>query len=77
MPFGNREIYFRGSFKFSIVTIQRISPIWKLEIQSFRHFAKLKISYFNEKKILPISLKINFTPNTLGKLIPLKCTGKI
>jgi len=33
MPFGPREIYFRGSFKFSIVTIQRILPIWKLEIQ--------------------------------------------
>ena len=27
IPFGNREIYFRGSFQFSIVTLQKISPL--------------------------------------------------
>ena len=28
MPFGNRKIYFRGSFQFSIVTIQKnITPL--------------------------------------------------
>jgi len=31
----------------------------------FRHFPKLKIAYFNGK-ILSISLKLNFTPCTLG-----------
>jgi len=49
MPFGNRQKYFRGAFKFSIVTIQRISPPWKPEIELFRHFPKLKIAYFNGK----------------------------
>jgi len=29
MPFGNREFYFIGSFQFSIVTIKKISPLWK------------------------------------------------
>ena len=28
----NKKIYFRGSFQFSIVTIQKISPPWKPEI---------------------------------------------
>jgi len=32
MPFGNRKIYFKGSFQFSIVTIEKISPLWKPEI---------------------------------------------
>jgi len=63
MPFGYRKIYFRGSFQFSIVTIQKISPPWKPEIQLFRHL-KLSIAYFR-RKILLISLKLN-TPNDLG-----------
>jgi len=33
MPFANRKISFRGSFQFSIVTIQKISPLWKPEIK--------------------------------------------
>jgi len=32
MPFGNRKKYFRGSFQFSVVTIQKISPLWKPKI---------------------------------------------
>jgi len=32
MPFGNRKLYFRGSFQFTIVTIQKILPLWKPEI---------------------------------------------
>jgi len=31
-PFGNRKKYFRGSFKFSVVTIEKISPHWKPDI---------------------------------------------
>jgi len=65
MPSGNRKSYFRGSSQFSNVTISKISPLWKPEIEYFRHFSKLKISCFNEK-ILPISLELNFTPNTSG-----------
>jgi len=59
------KMNFRESFPFSIVTIQKISPPCKPEIQLFRHFPKLKISYFNGK-ILSVSLKLNFTPITLG-----------
>jgi len=64
MPFGNRKKYFRKSFQFSIV-IKKISPLRKPEISILRHFPKLKIAYFNGK-ILSISLKLNFTQNTLG-----------
>jgi len=32
MPFRNRNIYFRGSFRFSIVTVCTISSLWKPEI---------------------------------------------
>jgi len=32
MPLGNRNIYFRGSLKFSIVTVRIISPLLKPEI---------------------------------------------
>jgi len=42
-----------------------MSPLWKPEIDSFRDFLLLKIAHFNGK-ILPIPLKLNFTPNTLG-----------
>jgi len=49
MPFGNRKKYLRGSFQFSLATIQKnISPCIP-EIQLFRHFPKLKIAYFNGK----------------------------
>ena len=65
MPFGNRKVYFIGSFQFSIVTIQKISPRWKPEIELSRHFPKFKSAYFSGK-ILPISRKLNITPNTLG-----------
>jgi len=42
--------YFKGCFQFGIVTIQKISPLWKSEIQVFRHFPDLKIAYFKGKK---------------------------
>jgi len=32
MPFGNRKIYFRGSFQFRIVKISKISLLWNLVI---------------------------------------------
>jgi len=32
MPFRNRKTFFRGSFQFIIVTIKKISPLWKPEI---------------------------------------------
>jgi len=66
MPFGIRQICFRGSFEFSIVTILKLSSLWKPENYYFRHFSKLKISYLNRRKNLPISHKLHFTPNTSG-----------
>jgi len=67
MPFGIRRNYFRESFQFSIVTIQKLLPPWKPGIYFLRNFPKLKIAYFNvKKKKTLISLKLNFTSNTLG-----------
>jgi len=44
MPFGNRKNYFRGSFLFCIVTMQKkLSPLWKPEIYLFRHSQSLKL----------------------------------
>jgi len=60
MPFGNRKK--KGSFQFSIVTIQKISPPRKPEISLFRHFPKLELRISMEK-ILAIS---PCTQNTLG-----------
>jgi len=62
MTSGDRKKYFTGSFQFSTVTIYKIYPLWKPEIYIFRHFLKLKTAL---EKILSISLKLNFTPNTL------------
>jgi len=49
MPFGDRKKYFKASFQFSIVTIYKISPLWKPKIEKFRHFSKFEIAYFNGK----------------------------
>jgi len=65
MPFANSKKYFRGSFQFSIDTIKKnITPLETLNliIQAFPKSLKLRILW---KKILPGSLKLNFTPNTL------------
>jgi len=35
---NQKKKYFRGSFQFSIVTVKKISPLWKPEIELFRHF---------------------------------------
>jgi len=35
-----QKIYFTGFFQFSIVTIQKLSPLWKPEIELFRPFCK-------------------------------------
>jgi len=65
MPFGNGKKYFRRSFQFSIVTIKKISPLWNPKNFYFGIFQSLKFRILM-KKILPISLNLNFTPNTLG-----------
>jgi len=64
MPFGSRKSYFRGSFQISIVTIIKYHPSGNLKFNYLGILQSL-IAYFN-RKILSISLKLNFTPNTLG-----------
>jgi len=70
MPFGKRQKYFKGSFQFSIVTIllsqfKKYQPSGKLKFSNFGIFQSLKLRILMEK-ILLISLKLNFAPNTLG-----------
>jgi len=77
MPFGNRKIYFRherraallscfrGSFQFGVVTIKKYCPSGNLEFNNLGIPPSLKFRILMET-ILPISLKLNFTPNTLG-----------
>jgi len=62
MPFGNRNIYFWGSFQFSIVPqFKEYHASGNLKFNNLVFFPKLKIAYCSEKKILPVSLKLNFT----------------
>jgi len=56
--------YFRGSFQFSFVTIKKISPPGNHTFNYLGIFQILKLRISIEK-ILSISLKLNFTPNTL------------
>jgi len=66
MPFGNRKIYFRGSFQFSIVSqFKKYNPSGNLKSNNFGIFQSLKLRIL-VVEILLISLKLNFTPNTLG-----------
>jgi len=65
MPFGNRKKYFRGSFQFSIVLIKKYHSSGNLKFYNIGIFKSLKLRIL-VKKILRISLELNFTPNTLG-----------
>jgi len=60
---GNKKKYFRGSFQLSIVTIQKISPSGYLKFNNLGIFHSLKSRILMEK-ILPISRRLNFTPDT-------------
>jgi len=66
MPFGNRKNYFRGSFEFKIVRIkEKYHPSGNMKFNNLGIFQSSKLRMFMEK-ILSMSLKLNFTPNTLG-----------
>jgi len=65
MPFGNRKKYYRGSFQFSIVTVQKISTPGNLKFNYLGVFLCMKLRILMGE-ILPIFLKLNFTPNNLG-----------
>jgi len=66
MPFGNRKKYFSGSFQFIIAFIKKNHPSGNLKFNYLGIFQSLKLRISTEK-ILSISLKLNFTPNTLGR----------
>jgi len=65
MPFGNRKKYFRGSFSSALLQFKKYHPSESLKFNNFGIFQSLKLRILVEK-ILPVSLKLNFTPNTLG-----------
>jgi len=67
MPFGNRNIYLRFFFQFSISShFKKYHPSRNLKFTYLGIFQSLKLRIFM-KKILWISLKLNFTPNNLGR----------
>jgi len=66
MPSGNRQNYFRGSFQFSIATIQKISLPGNLKFNYLGIFQSLKLRISMEKNPFNFSSAINFTPNILG-----------
>jgi len=57
MPFGKRKTYFRGSFQFTIITIQKISPPGNMKFNYLCIFQSLKLR-ISKEKILSISLKL-------------------
>jgi len=67
MAFGNRKDYFRGCFQFSIVSFSKYHPFGNLKFDYLGISQSLKLRILMEK-ILSISLKLNFTPNTFGLL---------
>jgi len=63
-PFGNRKKYFTGSFQFSIVTIKKkYHPSGNLKFNNLSIFQSSKFRILMGKIVL-ISFKLNFTPNT-------------
>jgi len=65
MLFGNRNIYFRESFQFSIVTIKKYHLSGNPKSDYLGVFQTLKLLILL-RKILSVTFKLNFTPNTLG-----------
>jgi len=63
MPFGNRKKYFRGSSVQFCENLKKYHPSGNLKFNYLDIFQSLKLRILMEK-ILPISLKLNFTPNT-------------
>ena len=67
MPFGKRKKYFIGSFRSVLLQYIYIKyhPSGNLKINNLGIFQTFELRILVEK-ILPISLKLNFTPNTRG-----------
>jgi len=65
MPFGN-IIFFEDLFSSVLSRFKTYQPSGNLKFYNLGILKSLKLRILVEKKILPISLKLNFTPNTLG-----------
>jgi len=66
MPSGNRNKYFRESFLVQYLSqFKKFHPSGNVVFNYLGIFQSLKLRIFMEK-ILFISLKLNFTSNTLG-----------
>ena len=76
MPFGNRKIYLEDLFCSALPQFKKYHPSGNLESNNLCIFQSLKLRILVEK-ILPISLKLNFTPNTwVNDYIYLKALGE-
>jgi len=65
MPFGNKHI-FEDLFSSIFSPFKKYNPSCNLKFNYLgRLFPKLKIVY-SRKRIVSLSLKLNFTPNTSG-----------
>jgi len=50
MPFGNRKVYLRGSFQFSIVTLEKYHPSGNLKFNNLGISQSLKLRILVENK---------------------------
>jgi len=65
MPFGNRKHILEDPFSSVLSQFKIYHPSGNLEFNNLGIFQSLKLRN-SMGKILAISLKLNFTPNTLG-----------
>ena len=65
MPFGNRKKDFWDLSCSVLSQLKKYPPSWNLKFSNLRILKGLKLRIL-VKKIVPVSLKLNFTPNTLG-----------
>jgi len=65
MPFRNGKNNLEDLFSSVLSKFKKISPLWKPKINNFGIFQTLKLSN-SIGKICQMSLKLNFSRNTLG-----------
>jgi len=65
MPFGNRKIILKNLFTSLLSQFKKYHPSGNQKLNYLGIFQSLKLR-ISMGKILEISLKLNFTPNTLG-----------
>jgi len=68
VPFGNRKNILEDIFSSVLSQFKKYYPFGNLKFDNLRIFQSLRLRILM-KKILPISLKLNFTPNTLGYVV--------